>query len=356
MPSSLVENSGMLVSSPDRIWLHNDSGDGAKLYLIDTFGNILRTVLVQNASNLDWEDITQDRMGNVYIGDFGNNNNDRQNLKIYKIPHPDSVVGTTTQASVIHFYYPEQTAFPPAATAQQYDAEALIYYQDSLYIFTKDRTVPHLAQTLLYQIPADTGYHAAVLLDSFQTNQISYIFEVTAAAISPNNQQVALLGANRIWLFYGYSGNRFFQGTQQTILLQSTTQKEALDFVDSTQLYFSNESSFLGAALLSKLDFSSIFLNHSSHSENEEILQGINVYPNPSQSQIQVRFYLTKPSYLSISLHELDGKQIQTLGNKKLAAGQQELDFNIQNLADGVYLLQLRSEGHRYTKRIILAK
>ena len=90
MPSSLAENSGMLISNSNRIWLHNDSGDSAKLYLIDTLGTILRTVLVQNVIATDWEDITQDNQGNVYIGDFGNNLNNRQNLRFYKIPHPDS--------------------------------------------------------------------------------------------------------------------------------------------------------------------------------------------------------------------------------------------------------------------------
>jgi hypothetical protein len=99
----------------------------------------------------------------------------------------------------------------------------------------------------LYQISADTGSHAAILLDSFQTNQISYIFEVTGAAMSPNQEQLALLGANTVWWFTGFTGNRFFDGMVQTISLQSTTQKEALDFVDNERLYFSNETSFLGA-------------------------------------------------------------------------------------------------------------
>jgi sugar lactone lactonase YvrE len=31
---------------------------------------------VENAENNDWEDITKDIHGNIYVGDFGNNDND----------------------------------------------------------------------------------------------------------------------------------------------------------------------------------------------------------------------------------------------------------------------------------------
>lgn len=253
LPKVLFENSGMLVSSPNRIWVHNDSGDSAKLYLIDTLGNILRSILVENATNTDWEDITQDRKGNVFIGDFGNNNNRRKNLKIYKIPHPDLVTGNTVRAEIIQFHYPQQTAFPPIPSEQKYDAEALIYHQDFLYIFTKDRTVPHIGQTLMYQIPARAGTYPAILLDSFYTKQISFAFEITAAAISPDNQQLALLCSDRVFLFSNFEKNHFFRGVQQTILLPTVTQKEALDFIDNQSLYFSNERSWLGAAQLDRI-------------------------------------------------------------------------------------------------------
>jgi sugar lactone lactonase YvrE len=36
-------------------------------------------------TNIDWEDITKDKDGNLYVGDFGNNDNERKDLCIYKI-------------------------------------------------------------------------------------------------------------------------------------------------------------------------------------------------------------------------------------------------------------------------------
>jgi hypothetical protein len=61
-----------------------------EIYEIDTLGNLIRTININSANNSDWEDITQDDLNNFYIGDFGNNNNDRTNLRIYKIPSPTS--------------------------------------------------------------------------------------------------------------------------------------------------------------------------------------------------------------------------------------------------------------------------
>jgi len=353
MPSSLSENSGMLISNANRIWFHNDSGDSAKLYQLDTLGTILRTILVQNVTPTDWEDITHDNQGNVYIGDFGNNLNNRQNLSIYKIPHPDSIIGDTVVAEIINYYYPEQSSFPPINSEKKYDTEAVIYYQDSLYVFTKDRTDPHLGYTWLYQIPADTGNHAAILLDSFHTNQINYIFEVTAASLSSDGTQLALLGANQVWLFWGFPSNRFFDGTLHTFPLNGITQNEGLDFLDTSKIYFSNETSLLGTAKLSVLNL--VFdLSNKQLESGEDTVEGISIYPNPAKDNLHLSFNLRKATKLSISLLDQTGKRVKLFQNKRLEVGLQDLNFPIENLAPGVYFVQLRGGGRRYGKRVIL--
>jgi len=351
IPSSLNENSGMLAAYPSGIWLHNDSGDSAKLYKMDTTGTVIRTLLVQQATNIDWEDMTQDAQGNVYIGDFGNNGNNRQNLRIYRIPHPDSVVGNATTAEEIRFYYPEQTAFPAPDHDKNYDLEAMIFLNDSLYLFTKDRTNPHQGYTRLYQVPADTGYHAAVLLDSFYTGQASVIFEITAAALSPNKQQLALLNANTVLLFSNFSGHHFFDGIAQAINLGSINQKEAIDFKDNNELYFSNEQSFLGGPKLYHLDLAPIL--HTSANPNQ--LQALKVFPVPSQQAVNVQFTLTKEEKIKIDLYDNMGKRIQKLSRETLTAQEHTLTFDFPTLAAGVYYLRIKAAKQELTKRIIIS-
>lgn len=351
IPNTLSENSGLLVSPEGRLWLHNDSGDSAKLYEMDTFGVIQQSILVNGVQAVDWEDITQDPQGRVYVGDFGNNSNNRQNLVVYRLPSLDSLTGNNTTAAAIRFYYPEQTAYPPANTELKYDAEALIYYQDSLYIFTKDRTSPHLGYTWLYRIPADTGYHAAQLIDSFNTQQSNVIFEVTGAALSPNGRQLALLGATRLWLFSNFSGGRFFDGSVQILNLGRISQKEALDFASNTLLYIGNESSILGAAQLCALDLSTILYQEKQLG----VIQKIYLTPNPAQEQVQIQLELTQEQPVRLQLYNQEGRLIKTwLRRQRLTAGQKLWYFSVQELPAGVYYVNAWIGKERHLKRLFI--
>lgn len=353
IPTGLEENSGMLVSNTNQIWLHNDSGDSSKLYAIDTNQNILKTILITNSTNIDWEDITYDTQGNAYVADIGNNANSRQNLRILKIPHPDAITSTTTTAQEIRFYYPEQTTFPAADNDKNYDAEGIIHFNDSLYIFTKDRTNPHQGYTRLYQVPADTGYHAAVLLDSFQTSQPNYIFEITAAALSPSGNKIALLNANSIWIFSDFSGHDFFGGTVQQYNLGSTTQKEALDFVNDSTIYFSNENnSFLGSAKLHELSIPNAPLLHLVSYPSSNIQSAI--YPNPASSKLNIELNLLQPQKLIINLLDTKGSIVQKLHHARTAAGKHQLEFTLQKMPAGTYLVGIRAGNYRVTKKLIV--
>lgn len=88
LPDQVKETSGLLFFK-GKIITHNDSGDSANLYELDSLnGNLLRTINITNATNVDWEDIAEDNT-HIYIGDFGNNNGNRTDLKIYKILKSD---------------------------------------------------------------------------------------------------------------------------------------------------------------------------------------------------------------------------------------------------------------------------
>ncbi|MDO7609649.1 MAG: hypothetical protein MUQ68_02245, partial [Crocinitomicaceae bacterium] len=61
----------------------NDSGDDSFVYLIKDDGSVLHKMFVSGAENIDWEDISSD--GDfLYIGDIGNNRNQRKDLMVYR--------------------------------------------------------------------------------------------------------------------------------------------------------------------------------------------------------------------------------------------------------------------------------
>lgn len=241
VPSAITETSGLIATGPNKLWSHNDSGSGAELYCFDTTGTLLRTLVVSNASNVDWEEITSDVQGRFYIGDFGNNSNNRSNLRIYRIPPPDNVVGDSVVAEIIDFDYPDQIAFPPVDSLKKFDMEAMVALGDSLYLFSKNRTDPFDGFTRCYRLPQAPGAYTAVLCDSFYCGPGPQVQNwVTAAALSPNGEHLVLLSSDRCWMFSCFNGSDFFGGSTVEIGF-SLSQKEAISWRDDAVAYITDE-------------------------------------------------------------------------------------------------------------------
>lgn len=241
VPSVIEETSGLIATGPNTLWSHNDSGGDPKLYAFDTTGTLLRTLVVRNATHVDWEEITTDSLGRVYIGDFGNNANARTNLRIYRIPPPASIAGDSVDAEIIHFSYPDQTAFPPADSLLKFDMEAMVAWGDSLYLFSKNRTAPFDGYTRRYRLPQDPGTYTATLVDSFYCGPGPQTqFWVTAAALSPNREHLVLLSSDRCWIFSCFSGHDFFGGSVAELSFP-LSQKEAIAWRDDSTAFITDE-------------------------------------------------------------------------------------------------------------------
>lgn len=240
--AQLKEISGIEFDKNNKLWAINDGGDEAKLYQINKNGNIDREITVTNAENIDWEDMTQDDFGHFFLGDFGNNDNLRKWLTIYKIENPIDIKSATTQAEIIKFTYPEHTSFPPKAHEMEFDLEAFVFYKKHLYLFTKNRTVPFNGITTLYKIGDHAANYDAKKISKFKTCTIAEkLCWITSAALSPSRKKLALLDSQRIWLFENWRGDDFFSGDKYRIDLGIVTQKEAITFLDENIIIFTDE-------------------------------------------------------------------------------------------------------------------
>lgn len=173
LPAVLQEVSGLVIAAPDSLWWHNDGGDEARLIRTDGQGRIQQTRVLPGARNTDWEDLTADPQGRLYIGDFGDNFFRRNDLRIYRY-HP-----ATGQLDSILFGYPQ---------GKHYNVEAFFWHRDSLHLFTKG-DLPRDFITHHFVLPDRPGYHQAQWRDSLQLPRRV----VTAAAISADGSQIALL-------------------------------------------------------------------------------------------------------------------------------------------------------------------
>jgi hypothetical protein len=152
LDDELKEISG-LESINDTLFLcHNDGGNEPLIYLINQKGKILKTCTIRNAKNTDWEDLTKDDNGNLYIADIGNNANKRKKVRILKVSIDSILRFDAVNAAVFSFSYPDQTEFPPASSELHYDAESISFFKDSLWIFTKCRAIPFDGKSKVYAI------------------------------------------------------------------------------------------------------------------------------------------------------------------------------------------------------------
>jgi len=96
--STLDEISGMAASvkNPGCFWVHNDSGDEARLYLINTGGRIVAFVNMDtdHTDNRDWEDIAVgpgpvEGETYIYIGEIGDLDRKYSEKYIFRIVEPE---------------------------------------------------------------------------------------------------------------------------------------------------------------------------------------------------------------------------------------------------------------------------
>ncbi len=279
--SDTIRESSGLIQFDNQFWTFNDSGNPNKIYRFNpSNGKILREVTISNATNVDWEAMAQSD-DYLFIADFGNNvNGARQDLKIYKISKNDirNSENNTVTAEVISYTYPDQTSITPiAANTTNFDAEAMVYANDSLHIFSKDWTD---LNTRHYILPASAGTYQARLVETMFVDML-----VTDASYAPETGNLVLLGYRNMgtsglpsyssfcWLLFDYHYNLFFSGNKRRLDFGSSLvvgQTEGISLQSDNKGYITSEKiqvSFLTIpAKLQTFDFSSYFYkNERSH-------------------------------------------------------------------------------------------
>lgn len=84
-------------------WVHNDSGDEPRIFLINLDGELIATVNIPSITNRDWEELTV-YDNHIYIGEIGDNLARYPDKKIYRIAEPKidtTVLGQTVEVSEV---------------------------------------------------------------------------------------------------------------------------------------------------------------------------------------------------------------------------------------------------------------
>lgn len=346
LTDSLIETSG-LVFWGNSIVSHNDNSDN-NLYFLDTVSAVkTQTIKITGAVNQDWEELSQDE-NYVYIGDFGNNSGNRTNLKILKISK-SSILNNSPIIDSIKFSYSNQVNFVPATNNTDFDCEAFIINNDSIYLFTKQWISN---KTGIYSLPKTPGTYTANLRGTIDTQGL-----ITGATSVYQNNLVVLCGYNTLFqpflfLLYDYSNNDFTTGNKRRIgVTLPFHQIEGVATKNGTKYFLSNEKYFNGPInVLQKLhiidlsSFLSEYLIDTFVEENDIGKFPILLYPNPCTSE----FIFNAEENTEFELINSNG--LSGL-NGKLINGENRID--IQKLSPGIYIFSAGNSKNKRTYRVI---
>jgi len=324
LQTPLIESSGLIYLNGQLI-THNDSQGEAALFEIDTItGQHSRKVIVENATNVDWEDITSDQ-NFIYIGDFGNNDGNRTNLKIYRILISDylTTLNDTVQADEILFSYADQVDFNPGQFATNFDAEGMIAFNDSIYIFTKNWGD---YQSNVYQVSNEPGFYVLPKIDSLNVQGL-----VTGATYDSTSQTLVLCGYQASAFTYSVSGITppfFSVGNAQksNLTVQNSFQIEGITSVGN-QYYLSAEQNVLGAAALYR--FTEVSSLDVSKVNSKKIVE---LYPNPVVDWLKID---TEIKELQVIVYDMLGQTVLSSKNRTI---------NLSTLKNGTYLINVFDE------------
>lgn len=365
---SLIEGTSTLFYWNGGYWTFNDHYDNC-LYLIDSSNvSILNTLCINGLISKDMEEISQDSLY-LYFGDVGNNRGNRHDLRILRISK-ESVLNQTFAIDTIAFSYEDQTDFSAQPQATDFDCEAFVVTDDSIYLFTKQWVS---TQTTIYSLPKTPGTHIAQRRETYNVNGL-----ITGATYMPEYQLIVLCGYTYgrkvkvsslrpfIVLLYDYKDHRFFSGNKRRLSFKSTvkSQVEAIATHNGLDYYITNEhfeTTVMGIpfnlpAKLQRVDLHDYLLPYLSHfgvSSHPTVIQDfkpfgdIRIYPNPVSNII----YIDYPQNLLGAKYE-----IFNLNGQKMAEGvlkEETISLNNKNMPAGEYILRIKKDGTMKTLSFI---
>ncbi|MFA7272273.1 MAG: hypothetical protein WC044_00305 [Crocinitomicaceae bacterium] len=237
LSNKLKEISGLVFVNDTLLVGHNDGGNAAEIFFLDLSGKIIREVKIKNAKNKDWEDIAFDGKDRLFIGDIGNNNNDRTDLCIYEISLKEALRSDSVNAKKFEFSYSNQHSFPPPPEDKHFDAEALCFFKDSLYIFTKCRTEPWDGNSYVFSLATNKNEQKAAFSNSLYVGKSGW-WQDAITGVDIQGSYCYLLTYNRLMVYKIVKDELFFD---HRIYLKPITQKESIAVNSKGQMVVADE-------------------------------------------------------------------------------------------------------------------
>ncbi len=357
LPEEVDETSGLLYYK-GAYWTMNDSGGLPVLYKLDTVtGAVIQRIRLQNATNVDWEDLTQDSLF-IYVGDFGNNSGNRDDLCIYKVKKADipSTGDVSVTAEKIGFIYEDYKGPVEKRKDNNFDGEAVTAVGDSLYLFSKDWQDQH---TRVYRLPKTAGSYTAKVIGGFNSAGL-----VTGADYNKKEKEMTLVGyTNRnwipfLWVLFDFKGDDFLGGNKRRIdmLNVTATQTEGIAYVSGKRGVISSEGRKL---------FKQTMYNFTTARWTGKATAGVKIQQVPhfdftlspiplKKSKLNIHIKKVPSFNFQIGIFDSSGKQVL---EKSYKINRKEKAFDIKvklgKLKPGMYIVRMVAADGSLEKKFV---
>lgn len=214
-----------------------------------------------------------------------------------------------------------------------------------LYLCTKNRTVPFDGKTHLYRLPDAPGEYIAEKIGTFDTGGSLFLnFWITAADIRPDGSRLCLLSSDKMWVFYGFTGDDFFGGQVLRFDLPPTTQKEAVCFLTETELYITDEELPGGIGR----NLYAIRIPNLTAAESLRAPENrLSIFPNPCRDWLTIEGNLQKKQ---VQIFDARGVMLQAL-----YPADDKATISIHHLPDGPLFIRIgdRVNGYAWMERVL---
>jgi len=167
--------------------MHNDSGDGARVYALGRDGALLQTFTLQGVDAVDWEDIAigpgpATGVPYLFVADIGDNDEVRDHVVVYRFAEPEVGVDPDGVEDVValRFRYPDVAR----------DAEALLVdpLTGDLLIVTKSLS----GRARVFRASGELSPDSETVLDEIAGFRLGIFQPITAGDIGRAGDRVAL--------------------------------------------------------------------------------------------------------------------------------------------------------------------
>lgn len=129
----ITESSGLARSTYARsvLWTHNDSGDTARIFAVDTDGRKKAVLRMSGVTQIDFEAISAGPNNKLWVGDIGDDTASRSTVQVYRLKEPLTLADATVTSTRFTLRFPDGPR----------NAEALMVHPVTgrLYVVSKGR-------------------------------------------------------------------------------------------------------------------------------------------------------------------------------------------------------------------------